>query len=132
METARGGHEGAPATLVKRHRERLERVIWLRMARRLLGPVDPVDGLQVSYSALHGQFPLHSADPQLPFIPWLRLELGQKPMALHRFHLETQMRDTEEGSGCTGGAAVRCYVRALARLNDGFQGTPGGIEGIRG
>jgi hypothetical protein len=27
-------------------------------------------------------------------------------------------------------AAVNCYVRALKRLKDVFQGMPGGIEGI--
>jgi hypothetical protein len=36
MEAARGGHEGALVTLVQRHRERLDRRVELRVARRLL------------------------------------------------------------------------------------------------
>jgi RNA polymerase sigma-70 factor (ECF subfamily) len=107
MEAARGGHEGALATLVKRHRERLERRVELRMARRLLGRVDPADGVQESYLALRGKSPQHSADPPLPCFLWLRLEVGQKLVDVHRFHLGAQMRDAGQGSRCTRGCCRR-------------------------
>jgi RNA polymerase sigma-70 factor (ECF subfamily) len=91
-EAARNGDEGALAVLVERHRDRLERMVRLRMDRRLQGRVDAADVVQEAYLALRGKFPQYSADPHLPFFLWLRLEVGQKLVDLHRFHLGTQMR----------------------------------------
>jgi RNA polymerase sigma-70 factor (ECF subfamily) len=93
LEAARNGDEAALAALVERHRDRLERMVRLRMDRRLQGRVDPADVLQEAYLALRGKFPQYSAEPHLPFFLWLRLEVGQKLVDLHRFHLGAQMRD---------------------------------------
>jgi RNA polymerase sigma-70 factor (ECF subfamily) len=93
LEAARNGDEAALAALVERHRDRLERMVQLRMDRRLQGRVDPADVLQEAYLALRGKFPQYSAEPPLPFFLWLRLEVGQKLVDLHRFHLGAQMRD---------------------------------------
>src|SRR5207244_9399956 len=93
LDAARNADETALAVLVEGHRERLERMVRLRMDRRLQGRVDPADVVQEAYLAVRGKFPQHSADPRLPFFLWLRLEVGQKLVDLHRFHLETQMRD---------------------------------------
>jgi CheY-like chemotaxis protein len=43
LAAARGGDEGALASLFERHRDRLERVVRLRMDSRLQGRVDPAD-----------------------------------------------------------------------------------------
>src|SRR5262244_2661924 len=87
LDAARNGDESALATLVDRHRERLERMVGLRMDRRLQGRVDPADVVQEAYLAVRGKFPQYGADPQLPFFLWLRLEVGQKLVDVHRFHL---------------------------------------------
>jgi RNA polymerase sigma-70 factor (ECF subfamily) len=93
LDTALGGDEAALAALVERHRERLERMVRLRMDRRLQGRVDPADVVQDAYLAVRRKFPPYSADPRLPFFLWLRLEVGQKLVDVHRFHLGAQMRD---------------------------------------
>src|SRR5262245_5859197 len=93
LDAARNGDEDALAILVERHRDRLERMVRLRMDRRLQGRVDPADVVQEAYLALRGKFPQYSADPRLPFFLWLRLEVGQKLVDVHRFHLGAQMRD---------------------------------------
>src|SRR5205823_7032770 len=93
LDAARNGDEGALAVLVERHRDRLERLVRLRLDRRLQGRVDPADVVQDAYLAVRGKFPQYSAEPQLPFFLWLRLEVGQKLVDVHRFHLGTQMRD---------------------------------------
>src|SRR4029077_9227867 len=67
--------------------------VRLRMARRLQGRVDAVDVLQEAYLAVRRKFSHYSAEPRLPFFLWLRLEVGQKLIDVHRFHLGTQMRD---------------------------------------
>ena len=86
LDASRNGDEGALAVLV-------ERMVRLRMDRRLQGRVDPADVVQEAYLALRRKFPPYSADPRLPFFLWLRLEVGQKLVDVHRFHLGTKMRD---------------------------------------
>src|SRR5215510_11140423 len=93
LEAARQGDEAALAALVERHRDRLERMVRLRMDRRLQGRVDPPDVVQDAYLTVRGKFPQYVADPRLPFYLWLRLEVGQKLVDVHRFHLGAQMRD---------------------------------------
>src|SRR6516225_11504281 len=93
LDTARSGDEGALAVLVERYRDRLERMVRLRMDRRLQGRVDPADVVQDAYLAVRGKFAQYSADARLPFFLWLRLEVGQKLVDAHRFHLGTKMRD---------------------------------------
>ena len=93
LDAARNGDEAALAVLVERHRDRLERMVRLRMDRRLQGRVDPADIVQEAYLAVRGKFPQYSPDPRLPFFLWLRLEVGQKLVDVHRFHLGAKMRD---------------------------------------
>src|SRR5437588_4601458 len=98
-EAAGNGDEGALAVLVERHRERLERMVGLRMDRRLQGRVDPADVVQEAYLAVRGKFRQYSANPRVPFFVWLRLEVGQKLVDVHRFHLGTSVRGAgQEGS----------------------------------
>jgi RNA polymerase sigma-70 factor (ECF subfamily) len=93
LDAARTGDESALAVLVERHRARLERMVQLRMDRRLQGRVDSADVVQDAYLAVRGKFSQYCADSRLPFFLWLRLEVGQKLVDIHRFHLGTQRRD---------------------------------------
>jgi RNA polymerase sigma-70 factor (ECF subfamily) len=114
LEAARNGDEGALAALVERHRDRLERMVRLRMDRRLQGRVDPADVVQEAYLAVRGKFPQYSADPQLPFFLWLRLEVGQKLVDVHRFHLGTKMRDAGQEVSLHQGALPQVTSLSLA------------------
>lgn len=93
LAAATGGDEAALAALVDRHCGRLERMVRLRMDRRLQGRVDPADVVQDAYLAVRTKFPAYAADPRVPFFLWLRLEVGQKLIDVHRFHLAAKMRD---------------------------------------
>jgi RNA polymerase sigma-70 factor (ECF subfamily) len=114
LEAARNGDEAALATLVERHRGRLERMVGLRMDRRLQGRVDPADVVQDAYLAVRGKFAQYSIDPRLPFFLWLRLEVGQKLVDLHRFHLGTQMRDAGQEVSLHRGALPQVTSLSLA------------------
>jgi RNA polymerase sigma-70 factor (ECF subfamily) len=114
LDVALNGDESALAALVERHRDRLERMVLLRMDRRLQGRVDPADVLQDAYLALRGKFPQYCAEPRLPFYLWLRLEVGQKLMAVHRFHLGTQMRDAGQEVSLHRGALPQVTSLSLA------------------
>ena len=114
LEAARTGDEAALAVLVERHRDRLERMVRLRMDRRLQGRVDPTDVVQEAYLAVRGKFPQYSADPRLPFFLWLRLEVGQKLVDAHRFHLGAQMRDAGQEVSLHCGALPQVTSLSLA------------------
>jgi RNA polymerase sigma-70 factor (ECF subfamily) len=114
LDAARNGDEAALAVLVERHRDRLERTVRLRMDRRLQGRVDPADVVQDAYLAVRSKFSQYSADPHLPFFLWLRLEVGQKLVDLHRFHLGTQMRDAGQEVSLHHGALPQVTSLSLA------------------
>src|SRR5262249_29240440 len=67
LAAARGGDESALAVLFERHRDRLERMVRLRMDSRLQGRVDPADVLQDAYLAVRSKFPQYIDNPPLPF-----------------------------------------------------------------
>src|SRR5919202_5793231 len=114
LDAARNGDERALAALVERHRNRLERTVRLRLDRRLQGRVDPADVVQEAYLALRGKFARYRADPRLPFFLWLRLEVGQKLVDLHRFHLGSQMRDAGQEVSLHRGALPQVTSLSLA------------------
>jgi RNA polymerase sigma-70 factor (ECF subfamily) len=114
LEAARSGDEAALAALVQRHRDRLERMVQLRMDRRLQGRVDPADVVQEAYLALRRKLARYSAEARLPFYLWLRLEVGQKLVDVHRFHLGTQMRDAGQEVSLHQGALPPVSSLSLA------------------
>jgi RNA polymerase sigma-70 factor (ECF subfamily) len=114
LEAARNGDEVALAVVVERHRDRLERMVRLRMDRRLQGRVDPADVVQEAYLAVRGKFSQYNSDPRLPFFLWLRLEVGQKLVDLHRFHLGTKMRDAGQEVSLHRGALPQVTSLSLA------------------
>lgn len=93
LERARDGDEQALAELFGRYRERLRRMVRLRLDRRLLGRVDPSDVLQETYLDISKRAGEYFDGPQMPFFLWLRLMTGQRLTALHRQHLGAKMRD---------------------------------------
>jgi RNA polymerase sigma-70 factor (ECF subfamily) len=91
---ALAGDEGAFAALFDSQRERLRRLIRLRLDRRLSGRIDSDDVLQDAYLEARRRLADYAHDPQaMPFHLWLRLVTGQKLTDLHRFHLGARMRD---------------------------------------
>jgi RNA polymerase sigma-70 factor (ECF subfamily) len=92
LRKATAGDQRALAALFMHHRDRLERMVHLRLDHRLLGRVDPSDVLQDAYFVVARRFPEYAANPVVPFYVWLRQMTGQKLIDLHRLHLG-QLRD---------------------------------------
>jgi RNA polymerase sigma-70 factor, ECF subfamily len=94
LEHALAGDESALAALFDGYRERLRRMIRLRLDRRLSGRVDSSDVLQEAYLDVRKRLWEYARDPAaMPFHLWLRLIAGQKLTDVHRYHLGAQMRD---------------------------------------
>jgi RNA polymerase sigma-70 factor (ECF subfamily) len=106
---ARAGDTSARADLFARCRDRLRRMVRLRMDRRLQGRIDPSDVLHDAYLDYARRFAEWAARPTLPFFLWLRLLTGQKLVDLHRRHLGAQLRDA--------GLEVSLYRGALPQAS---------------
>jgi RNA polymerase sigma-70 factor (ECF subfamily) len=87
------GDEAALAELFTRYRERLRRMIRLRLDRRLQGRLDSSDVLQDTYVEVARRAKDYLAEPTMPPFLWLRYLTGQTLQALHRRHLKVHMRD---------------------------------------
>ena len=79
--------------LLERHRDRLRRMVDLRLDWRLRGRLDPSDVLQEAYLDASGRLDDYLSDPKLPPFLWLRLIVGERLTNLHRHHLGSKMRD---------------------------------------
>jgi RNA polymerase sigma-70 factor (ECF subfamily) len=93
VERARGGDEAALARLFAVHRDRLRRMVQLRLDHRLQGRVDPSDVLQEAYLDASTKFRDYQGTPDLPLFIWLRLVVGERLLRVHRQHLGAAMRD---------------------------------------
>ncbi|KAA5541792.1 sigma-70 family RNA polymerase sigma factor [Roseiconus nitratireducens] len=105
LAAALRGDRTALATLMNRSRERLERIVELRMDQALQGRVDPADIVQETFVAALDRFAAYrDKDSPYPFFLWLRLETLQKLVDVHRFHLGTKMRSAYGEVSLHGGA----------------------------
>jgi RNA polymerase sigma-70 factor (ECF subfamily) len=81
------GDQAALAELFARHRERLRRMVQLRLDHRLAGRVSASDVLQEAYIDALKRVEHYFARPDQPFFGWLRLVVGQRLVDIHREHL---------------------------------------------
>ena len=95
VRRAAGGDPHAVRDLFARHRDRLKRMVHLRLSRRLQGRVDDSDVVQEALLSISGRLHEYTADPKLPFFLWLRHMTGLKLAEIHRRHLGTQLRDAD-------------------------------------
>lgn len=95
LQKAAGGDQQAVDELLARHRDRLKRMVHLRLSRRLQGRVDDSDVLQETFLTIANRLKEYTADPKLPFYLWLRHMTGLKLAEIHRRHLGTQLRDAD-------------------------------------
>ena len=108
------GSESVVGELFQRYRERLRRMVKLRMDRRLRGRIDDSDVLQEAYVEALGSFPGFLRSSSAPFYLWLRCIVGRKLMDLHRYHLGAQVRDARREANVHGGALPRTTSESLA------------------
>jgi RNA polymerase sigma-70 factor (ECF subfamily) len=114
LRRVKAGDEQALAALFDQYRERLKRMVRLRLDRRLSGRVDASDVLQESYLEAHKKLPDYAGNPSLPFFLWLRLVTGQKLVDVHRHHLGAQMRDPGQEVSLYRGALPQASSVSLA------------------
>jgi RNA polymerase sigma-70 factor (ECF subfamily) len=114
LQRAGQGDAEALGDLFSRHRDRLRRMVQMRLDRRLYGRIDPSDVLQESYVEMARALAAYLKDPVLPFFLWLRMITGRKLQALHRHHLGSKGRDAGREVSLYRGALPQASSVSLA------------------
>jgi RNA polymerase sigma-70 factor (ECF subfamily) len=96
LEKVAGGDTQAAQELFGRYRDRLKRMVHLRLSRRLQGRVDDSDVLQEAFLDISRRLPEYVAEPKLPFFLWLRHLTGLKLVEVHRRHLGTLASELDD------------------------------------
>jgi RNA polymerase sigma-70 factor, ECF subfamily len=111
-----GGDESALLELFARHRDRLRRMVDLRLDRRLRGRLDPSDVLQEASIDVVRRAREYLAHPAMPVFLWLRWITGQRLVTLHRRHLGSKVRDAGLEISLRHGALPRATSVSLAAM----------------
>jgi RNA polymerase sigma-70 factor (ECF subfamily) len=108
-ERLRAGGREALADLFQRDRDRLRRLVELRIDARLQGRVDASDVLQEAFLDAADRVEAYLRRADLPVFLWLRLVVCERLAVVHRRHLGAKMRDA--------GQEVSLYRRPLPQAS---------------
>jgi RNA polymerase sigma-70 factor, ECF subfamily len=114
LQRASEGDRSRLGALLERHRDRLKRMVALRLHPRLQGRIDPSDVIQEAYLEASTRLAEYLNDRSMPFFLWLRFLTGQKLVTLHRKHLDVQMRDAGREVSLYRGRVPETSSAALA------------------
>jgi RNA polymerase sigma-70 factor (ECF subfamily) len=129
IRRARGGDATALAELFGRHRDRLEKMVRVRLNRGLRGRVDPDDVLQETYLDLARQLRNYPGPEAMPVFLWLRLLTGQRLARVHRQHLDTAGRDAGREAPAHHGGGNEADTASMADFLVGRLTSPSGAAG---
>jgi len=124
LACAASGDQEALRQLFSRYRDRLKRMVHLRLSRRLSGRVDDSDVVQEAFLEISQKLPEYAKAPELPFFLWLRHMTGLKLTEVHRRHLGTQLRDADREVSLHRGGLPEADSASLAAQLLGKLTTP--------
>jgi RNA polymerase sigma-70 factor (ECF subfamily) len=118
LRRSQAGDRQARGALLQRHRQRLRRMIALRLDRRLAARLDPSDLVQEALAEADRRLDDYARKRPLPFYPWLRQLAWDRLADAHRRHVQARRRsvtrEDAEPLGLPGGSALRLADRLLA------------------
>jgi RNA polymerase sigma-70 factor (ECF subfamily) len=92
LERAGRGDVQACGELCARYRDRLRRMIAIRLDKRVAARMDASDIVQDTLNNAVARLPQYLADAQIAFYPWLRRIACDRLVKVHRDHIETEKR----------------------------------------
>jgi RNA polymerase sigma-70 factor (ECF subfamily) len=92
LRRAAAGDASAAGQLLDRHRDRLRRMVAVRMDPRVAGRVDASDVVQEAFIEASRKLPKYLEDRPLPFYPWLRQIAWEQLVQFHVRHVEVGKR----------------------------------------
>jgi RNA polymerase sigma-70 factor (ECF subfamily) len=115
LEAAARGDRAAWGAVLAGHRDRLRRMVVLRLDRRLQGRIDPSNVIQEAYLEAARRLPEYLREPApMPVFLWLRFLTAQALQALHRHYLGAQARAAGREISIGGGRIPQVTSAALA------------------
>lgn len=111
----REGGEQALAETLLAERDRLHRIVELRMDPKLSGRVDPGDILQETFLEARKRLARYLDNPAVPVFVWLRGVALDTLIHVHRRHIEAQRRDAGAEVSIHATAANASSTANLAR-----------------
>ena len=118
IRRAAGGDREAVDRLLARHRDRLRRMVAIRMDKRLAARVDPSDIVQEALTEASQTLPDYLKQKPLPFYPWLRQLAWERLIGEHRRHVgakaRTVTREEHDEMVLPDHSAVQLAARLLA------------------
>lgn len=104
LRHAQGGNENALNEVLLKHRDRLKRMVSVRMNQKLQSRIDASDVIQETFIEAARALDAYLENPKLPVFIWLRHLTGQKLIQAHRVHLGSQKRAANREQRIFGGA----------------------------
>jgi RNA polymerase sigma-70 factor, ECF subfamily len=92
LDRLRTGDDPAVGELFDLFRDRLWRMLFVRLDRRIAGRVSPDDVLQEAFLDVARRIGEYLADPAVPIYVWLRFLVVQRMQMVQRMHLGAEMR----------------------------------------
>jgi RNA polymerase sigma-70 factor (ECF subfamily) len=92
LQRVAAGESSAALTLVTRHRDRLRRMVAVRLDRRLAARVDPSDIVQDAITEAYLRLPKFAVERPMAFYPWIRRIAFERLLQMHRRHIAAQRR----------------------------------------
>jgi RNA polymerase sigma-70 factor (ECF subfamily) len=118
LERTAQGNRAARGALLQRHRKRLQRMVALRLDRRLSARLDPSDIVQEVLVEADRRLEDYLRERPLPFYPWLQQLASDRLADVHRRHVRAARRSVtrEEANhpGLPDSSAAALVDRLLA------------------
>jgi len=116
LRRAAAGDAAARERLLAEYRERLRRMIAVRIDRRLLARLDPSDVVQEVLADACLKLGDYLQRPPLPFYLWLRQLAWNRLIDLHRRHVQSQRRSVlrEQGPPLPDDSVLELASRLIA------------------
>ena len=92
LANAARGDANAVRLLLEQHRERLRRMIAVRLDRRLAPRLDPSDVVQEALADAARRLPDYLRERPMPFYPWLYRLAADRLAVTHRDHITSTVR----------------------------------------
>jgi RNA polymerase sigma-70 factor (ECF subfamily) len=124
LRRAAAGDQQAWGELLDLHRERLRRMVTLRLDQRLHSRIDASDVIQEAFLDASAGLSGYVQNPAVPFYLWLRFLTGMRLAKLHRHHLGTQMRAAGREVSLYRGGLLNTSSAALAAQLMGHESRP--------
>lgn len=115
------------ATRFERHRDRLLRMVQLRMDPALKQRVSASDVIQEAYLEINNRLGDYLDNPRMPFFLWIRFITAQRLLKLYRFHVGTKKRDVRRQVVAARGAFPAATSVALVDQLAKTGLTPSGV-----